>query len=291
MATISGHEVVGTRLVGALPTADLVALWGRSPRRSSSAASSSSIAISSRRGPASSTACGSSSIPTSASRCSASCCCTCSAIRCSGSRRRSSTSSRTCSTREDRARFMQVLHDYEFEAAGFGMQLLREVGVTAPGPVVQRFRRDRLALRRAVLRDRPAARLEDVRRQRLPAARAAADSAARRTGRSRCGSRSDRTWLDDRESPVRAPRLPTLLMYPRTDHATRRRPGSPQAVQRHHRRRRRELRGRGGEIFGLLGPNGAGKTTTRRMRDRPARAGRAARSRSAGSTPGGGRGR
>ena len=31
---------------------------------------------------------------------------------------------------EDRARFMQVLHDYEREAAGFGMQLLHSVGVT-----------------------------------------------------------------------------------------------------------------------------------------------------------------
>ena len=31
---------------------------------------------------------------------------------------------------EDKARFMQVLHDYEFEAAGFGMQLLHERGVT-----------------------------------------------------------------------------------------------------------------------------------------------------------------
>src|SRR5262245_13702661 len=30
----------------------------------------------------------------------------------------------------DRARFMQVLHDYEFEAAGFGMQLMHERGVT-----------------------------------------------------------------------------------------------------------------------------------------------------------------
>lgn len=29
----------------------------------------------------------------------------------------------------DRARFMRVLHDYELEAAGFGMQLLRELGV------------------------------------------------------------------------------------------------------------------------------------------------------------------
>jgi len=31
---------------------------------------------------------------------------------------------------EDKARFMRVLHDYEFEAAGFGMQLLRDAGVT-----------------------------------------------------------------------------------------------------------------------------------------------------------------
>ena len=29
----------------------------------------------------------------------------------------------------DKARFMQALHDYEFEAAGFGMQLLRDAGV------------------------------------------------------------------------------------------------------------------------------------------------------------------
>jgi hypothetical protein len=30
----------------------------------------------------------------------------------------------------DRARFMRVLHDYELEAAGFGMALLRSTGVT-----------------------------------------------------------------------------------------------------------------------------------------------------------------
>jgi hypothetical protein len=31
---------------------------------------------------------------------------------------------------EDKARFMQVLHDYEGEAAGYAMQLMRERGVT-----------------------------------------------------------------------------------------------------------------------------------------------------------------
>jgi hypothetical protein len=31
---------------------------------------------------------------------------------------------------EDKARFMRVLHDYEYEAAGFGMQLLRQVEVS-----------------------------------------------------------------------------------------------------------------------------------------------------------------
>ena len=31
---------------------------------------------------------------------------------------------------EDRAHFMQVLHDYELEAAGFGLQLLHERGIT-----------------------------------------------------------------------------------------------------------------------------------------------------------------
>jgi hypothetical protein len=31
---------------------------------------------------------------------------------------------------QDRARFMKVLHDYEFEAAGFGLQLLHDLGVT-----------------------------------------------------------------------------------------------------------------------------------------------------------------
>jgi hypothetical protein len=30
---------------------------------------------------------------------------------------------------EDKTRFMQVLHEYEFEAAGFGMQLLHEIGM------------------------------------------------------------------------------------------------------------------------------------------------------------------
>jgi hypothetical protein len=32
---------------------------------------------------------------------------------------------------DDRDRFMQVLHAYEFEAAGFGMQIMHQVGVTA----------------------------------------------------------------------------------------------------------------------------------------------------------------
>lgn len=31
---------------------------------------------------------------------------------------------------EDRDRFMRVLHDYEFEAAAFGMELIHQVGVT-----------------------------------------------------------------------------------------------------------------------------------------------------------------
>lgn len=31
---------------------------------------------------------------------------------------------------EDRSRFMQVLHDYEFQAARFGLQLMHQVGVT-----------------------------------------------------------------------------------------------------------------------------------------------------------------
>ena len=31
---------------------------------------------------------------------------------------------------QDRARFMQVLRDYEFEAAGFGMRLLHDLGIT-----------------------------------------------------------------------------------------------------------------------------------------------------------------
>src|SRR5882762_10423260 len=31
---------------------------------------------------------------------------------------------------KDKTRFMQVLHDYEFEAAGFGLQLAHERGVT-----------------------------------------------------------------------------------------------------------------------------------------------------------------
>jgi hypothetical protein len=31
---------------------------------------------------------------------------------------------------QDKARFMTVLHDYEYEAAGFGMELLRQLGIT-----------------------------------------------------------------------------------------------------------------------------------------------------------------
>jgi hypothetical protein len=32
---------------------------------------------------------------------------------------------------EDRSRFLQVLHDYEFQAARFGMQLMRECGIAS----------------------------------------------------------------------------------------------------------------------------------------------------------------
>jgi hypothetical protein len=32
---------------------------------------------------------------------------------------------------EDRSRFLQVLHDYEFQAARFGMRLMHDVGVTS----------------------------------------------------------------------------------------------------------------------------------------------------------------
>jgi hypothetical protein len=35
---------------------------------------------------------------------------------------------------QDKTRFMQVLHDYEFEAAGFGLQLAHERGVTGLDP-------------------------------------------------------------------------------------------------------------------------------------------------------------
>ena len=79
---------------------------------------------------------------------------------------------------QDRERFMKVLHDYEFEAASFGMELLHRTRSHGTRSVVQRFRRDRLALCRGVLSDRPAARLEHLRGQRMSVDSAKADSRA-----------------------------------------------------------------------------------------------------------------
>ena len=80
---------------------------------------------------------------------------------------------------DDKARFMQVLHDYEFEAAGFGLQLLHERGVTDLDQWYSDFvETDWRYVERYYQTDQLPA-LEDLRRQRLPAARAAPDSAAR----------------------------------------------------------------------------------------------------------------
>jgi hypothetical protein len=77
----------------------------------------------------------------------------------------------------DRSRFMRVLHDYEFEAARFGMQLMR-VRCHRSRPVVQRLRWDRLAICRTLLRDQPHSALDGVHRERVFPDSAGAHSAA-----------------------------------------------------------------------------------------------------------------
>ena len=76
---------------------------------------------------------------------------------------------------DGQSRFMQVLHDYEFEAAGFGMQLLRDRGVIGLDQWYSDFvHTDWRYVERYYQTDRMPA-LAGLRRQRLSAGRGTAD--------------------------------------------------------------------------------------------------------------------
>ena len=89
----------------------------------------------------------------SPSRCSASCCSTCSAIPFNGSLLSLEHKLADLQHTENREHFMRVLHAYELEAAGFGMQLMHQVGVTALDQWFSDFVETDWQVRRALLPD------------------------------------------------------------------------------------------------------------------------------------------
>ena len=78
---------------------------------------------------------------------------------------------------QDRATFMRVLHAYELEAAGFGAAVAARTRCHRARSVVRRLRRDRLAVRRALLRDRSDPALAGMRRDWCAVDPASADPA------------------------------------------------------------------------------------------------------------------
>ena len=131
MKPIPSHELVGARVVGELPSADMVDLWGR--------ISSGHRQVRVRdRVPRPRTAADrhlrrpadhdrprrrvrDAVLPAAASV---------RTLGAVGGAVAGAARSGELQHTSDRSRFMQVLHDYEFEAARFGMQLMHERGVT-----------------------------------------------------------------------------------------------------------------------------------------------------------------
>src|SRR5215203_2843125 len=130
MAAISGHELVGTRLVGALPTADLVSLWG--PVTSAIVKRGFVIEYRDLEPPRTGIFDGLKIVVDPDVGFEMQCFLLLHLFGHSAQWVAPSIEHKLEALQHtgDRARFMQVLHDYEFEAAGFGLQLLHERGVT-----------------------------------------------------------------------------------------------------------------------------------------------------------------
>ena len=130
MATIPGHELVGTRLVGALPTTDMVALW--SPVSSAIVKRGFVIEYRDLEPPRTGIFDGLRIVDRPRRRVRDAVLPAAAPLRPfrAVGRALDRTQAEDLQHTDDKATFMQVLHDYEFEAAGFGMQLLRDAGVT-----------------------------------------------------------------------------------------------------------------------------------------------------------------
>ena len=130
MATIPGHELVGTRLVGALPTTDMVALW--SPVSSAIVKRGFVIEYRDLEPPRTGIFDGLRIVLDPDVGFEMQCFLLLHLFGHSVQWVAPSLEHKLGDLQhtEDRERFMQVLHAYELEAAGFGMQLMHQVGVT-----------------------------------------------------------------------------------------------------------------------------------------------------------------
>ena len=130
MATIPGHELVGTRLVGALPTTDMVALW--SPVSSAIVKRGFVIEYRDLEPPRTGIFDGLRIVVDPDVGFEMQCFLLLHLFGHSVQWVAPSIEHKLKDLQhtDDKATFMKVLHDYEFEAAGFGMQLLRDAGVT-----------------------------------------------------------------------------------------------------------------------------------------------------------------
>ena len=130
MPTFPGHEVVGTRLVGALPSSDMVALWG--PVVSAIIKRGFVIEYRDLEPPRTGIFDGLRIVIDPDVGFEMQCFLLLHLFGHSVQWVAPSIEHKLKDLQhtEDKARFMRVLHDYEFEAAGFGMQLLRDAGIT-----------------------------------------------------------------------------------------------------------------------------------------------------------------
>ena len=130
MATIPGHELVGTRLVGALPTTDMVALW--SPVSSAIVKRGFVIEYRDLEPPRTGIFDGLRIVIDPDVGFEMQCFLLLHLFGHSVQWVAPSLEHKLADLQhtEDREHFMRVLHAYELEAAGFGMQLMHQVGVT-----------------------------------------------------------------------------------------------------------------------------------------------------------------
>ena len=130
MEPLPGHELVGARVVGELPSVDMVDLWGASRPASSSTASS--IEYRDLEPPRTGIFDGLRISIDPDVGFEMQCFLLLHLFGHSVQWVAPSLEHRLAELQhtDDRARFLQVLHDYEFQAARFGMQLMHERGVT-----------------------------------------------------------------------------------------------------------------------------------------------------------------